>query len=400
MERAITRKNTAQVLQSSGLSVAERLSTFGLPYEIEKLIQLERSIPVSIGLDETARLKITDSCGMACVFCHNEGTPVAAAYHGDISSPNFSYMGGRVSVFEHSNGVNFIPGTMLPDQEFDNALDTLASSLGTRELHLTGGEPTLHQSLPELIRMARSHGFSVKLTSNGENYQIFKECAVAGLEKVNFSIFGATAEELAEVQCARYHNVRFATQKIKALRTSINEALNNGIKVDANIVMPDYSHADRIKRIINEYDQRISIKILNDLDKEDESYISIYRMMAELGAEPIELRVEAGSSNSRTVYRLPNGRMIFFKQIRRTTLPETCKTCSLNNNQDCKEGYYGIRTYIDSSGNYKIGVCIQRMDLTMDINDFANSNVPDEINQLRLDEWQQLNEHYAERIKT
>lgn len=88
-------------------------------------------------------------------------------------------------MFEHSNGVNFIPGTMLPDQEFDNALDTLASSLGTRELHLTGGEPTLHQSLPELIRMARSHGFSVKLTSNGENYQIFKECAVAGLEKVN-----------------------------------------------------------------------------------------------------------------------------------------------------------------------------------------------------------------------
>ncbi len=95
MERAITCKNTAQVLQSSGLSVAERLSTFGLPYEIEKLIQLERSIPVSIGLDETARLKITDSCGMACVFCHNEGTPVAAAYHGDISSPNFSYMGGE-----------------------------------------------------------------------------------------------------------------------------------------------------------------------------------------------------------------------------------------------------------------------------------------------------------------
>ena len=95
MERTITRKNTAQALQSSGLSVAERLSTFGLPYEVEKLIQLERNIPVSIGLDETARLKITDSCGMACVFCHNEGTPVAAAYRSDISSPNFNYMGGE-----------------------------------------------------------------------------------------------------------------------------------------------------------------------------------------------------------------------------------------------------------------------------------------------------------------
>lgn len=94
MERAITHKNAVKALQDSGLSVAERLSTPGLPYEVEKLIRLERSVPVSVGLDETARLKITDSCGMTCVFCHNEGTPVAAAYRGDISSPDFNYMGG------------------------------------------------------------------------------------------------------------------------------------------------------------------------------------------------------------------------------------------------------------------------------------------------------------------
>lgn len=301
-------------------------------------------------------------------------------------------------MFEHRNGVDFIPGTMRPDKEFSRTLDVLASSLGTRELHFTGGEPTLHKSLPDLIRMARSSGFSVKLTSNGENSSVFRECAAAGLEKVNFSIFGTTPEELAAVQHEKYRNVKRAGRKLESLKRSIDEALGNGIKVDANIVMPDYSHTDRVRRIIDEYDPRVSLRVLNDLDRGDESYLSIYQMMADLGAKPEELRVEAGSSNSRVAYRLPGGRVIFFKQIRRTVLPDTCSACSLNNDQDCKEGYYGVRTYIDSSGNYKVGVCIQRMDLTIDIEEFLESNIVDEINGLRIDEWQQLNEYYADRI--
>lgn len=173
-----------------------------------------------------------------------------------------------------------------------------------------------------------------------------------------------------------------------------------GIKVDANIVMADYSHADRVRRIIDEYDDRVSVRILNDLDRGDESYLAIYQLLSDLGAEPQELRVEAGSSNSRVAYQLPNGRTIYFKQIRRTVLPETCGSCSLNNDQDCKEGYYGVRTYIDSNGNYKVGVCIQRMDLTMGLEEFATSPIVDEINGLRVAELQVLNEHYRERRLT
>ncbi len=60
-------------------------------------------------------------------------------------------------------------------------------------------------------------------------------------------------------------------------------------------------------------------------------------------------------------------------------------TCSLNNDQDCKEGYYGVRAYIDANSVYKVGVCIQRMDLTLDIDEFATSPVIDEINNLRTD---------------
>ncbi|PID31503.1 molybdenum cofactor biosynthesis enzyme [Candidatus Saccharibacteria bacterium] len=336
---------------------------------------------------------------MTCSFCHNEGTPVAAAYSsGDIMLPNPKYRGGRVSVFESHNGVDFIPGTMQPNQTFIETLEILTQMLDTKELHLTGGEPTLHRRLPELIDMATSHGLSVKLTSNGENSRVFRECAAAGLKKVNFSIFGTTPEELAEVQHEKYRDTKRAEKKIASLKESIDEALRYGIKVDANIVMPDYSHADRVFRIINDYDERVSVRILNDIDMGDSSYLAIYQLMADLNATPQELRVEAGSSNSRVAYKLPSGRTIFFKQIRRTTLPKTCGTCSMNNDKDCKEGFYGIRVYLDTDDNYRIGVCIQRMDLTTKIGDFIAGDLLNEINELRSNEQMRLHEQYNNRL--
>ncbi len=33
-------------------------------------------LPVEVRPDRTLRVKIIDACGLACSFCHNEGTPV------------------------------------------------------------------------------------------------------------------------------------------------------------------------------------------------------------------------------------------------------------------------------------------------------------------------------------
>lgn len=89
--------------------------------------------------------------------------------------------------------------------------------------------------------------------------------------------------------------------------------------------------------------------------------------------------------------------IIHFKQIRRTTLPETCSSCSLNNDKDCAEGYYGMRMYVDDSGQYKVGVCLQRMDLTANIGDFLSGEVCDEIKWHRDQEYQHLVKRYADR---
>ncbi|MDO4780847.1 MAG: radical SAM protein [Candidatus Saccharibacteria bacterium] len=383
-------------------TAAERLLlNYGgeLPGEIRSLIEAELEVPVFVSVDETARMKILDSCGMTCTFCHNEGTPVTAAYMlGKVALPNPQYTGGRVSVFENRNGVNFLPGTMRPGSDFDEIIETLISSLGIKEIHLTGGEPTLHRSLPEIIKSITSKGLVTKMTSNGENPRIIEDCARAGLSKINFSIFGTTPEELAEVQHEKYRNIERARRKIESLKQSINTAIKCGVSADANIVMSDLSHAARVERIINEYGDQVSVRLLNDLESGDESYFAIYKLLSDMNAEPESLHIEAGSSNARVAYRLPDGRTLFFKQIRRTVLPETCGGCSLNNDADCKEGYYGVRSYIDTLGNYKIGICIQRMDLTLNANDFLASGLVDEISRFREYELEELKGRYIDRI--
>jgi cyclic pyranopterin phosphate synthase len=385
---------------SRAFSVAERLDLNRVSPEIARLIELERQIPVTVGQDNSLRPKILDSCGMTCVFCHNEGTPVASAYSGNAHLPNSAYKGGRVSVFQHRNNVNFLPGVMQPGYAFEQVLGLMTESIGSNELHLTGGEPTLHRGLPELIASGRKAGYSVKLTSNGENgASVMRACAEAGLEKVNFSIFGTTPEELAAVQNTKYGNIRRASTKLESLRRSIDATLECGLRADANIVMTNFSHADRVARIIDQYDDRVSVRILNDLGAGDQSYLDIYAFLAKVDAVPVELSVEAGSSNSRVKYILPEGREIYFKQIRRITLPETCTDCTLNNDEDCMEGYYGVRLYIDQEGTYKVGVCLQRMDLTVDAADFVMGDIAKEVVKLRVAEYELLAEHYKDRIK-
>jgi cyclic pyranopterin phosphate synthase len=81
---------------------------------------------------------------------------------------------------------------------------------------------------------------------------------------------------------------------------------------------------------------------------------------------------------------MPDGRRVYFKQIRRVRLPRTCAGCRFNNDTDCEEGFYGVRLYRDRAGGYQVGVCLQRMDLARPLDDFLTSGLPEEIRRLRM----------------
>ncbi len=354
----------------------------------------ELGTPVYLGIDRTLRVKVIDACGMTCTFCHNEGTPVVAD---NLGLGRFTDAGrsGRVSIYLSSNSARFLPATVMPDEEFAVALTQLRGALGADELHLTGGEPTLHPRLPEIIRAARLLGYGVCATSNGENgARILPACARAGLERVNFSIFGTTADELAQVQHPKFADQRRADRKIRALRESIRVAREYGVRARANIVVPGTSHATRVRRLLAEHTPDLSVRLLNSLDDGQGSIDAIHAILGDLDAVPVSRHITAGASGHRTAYRLPSGRIVYFKQIRPVRLPATCARCRFNNDTDCQEGYYGVRLYRDRAGGYQVGVCIQRMDLCVPVQEFIDSDLCREIITLRDAEYRQLSTMY------
>jgi molybdenum cofactor biosynthesis enzyme MoaA len=349
-------------------------------------------IPVHIEKDTTLRAKIHDPCGLTCTFCHNEGTPVAVDNRrrptGDFITDGAS---GRVSIYAGTNGAGFLPAAIPANEEFGRVLATLRDTLGLTELHLTGGEPTLHPGVARLTKIAVDAGLRVGMTSNGERGEhVLPDCAAAGLDRVNFSIFGTTAAELAEVQHARYRHTTLAERKIAALKHSIAVCEEHGIKASANIVVLDHSHAARVHRLLDEYSSSVSVRLLNSLDHGSASIEAIERILADRSAVAEAHYLTAGVSGTRTAYRLPHGRRVHFKQIRPVRLPETCAGCRFNNDTDCQEGFYGVRLYYDRTGRYQLGVCIQRMDLCLPLDEFLASPLPAEILALRETEYQRL----------
>jgi GTP 3',8-cyclase len=359
--------------------------------ELQDFIQHELALPVKVRRDTSLRPKIIDSCGLTCTFCHNEGTPVAADNRKAVPVNFISRDGrsGRVSVFVEQNGVTFIPGLMRPDNRLESALTSVRDATGIDELHLTGGEPSLHPNLPELISMAVSLGLTVKMTSNGEKGgSIIPAAAAAGLKKINFSIFGTNAHELAQVQHEKYQDIRLAEKRIEALHESIDAAVASGIEVDANIVMSDISHASRLERLLFDYSEKLGIRVMADLGLGSESKFGIYKFLSDIGARAIGTVIDAGSSNLRVDYKLANGRNLGYKQILPTRLPKTCQGCQFDT--DCKEGFYGVRLYVDDAGEYKVGVCLQRMDLTLSLEDFMVSGIAQEIVDYREAEYKRI----------
>ncbi|MFF9779022.1 radical SAM protein [Streptomyces sp. NPDC013978] len=361
-------------------------------FEHRALTGIGDHVPVRVTMDRTLRVKVIDACGMTCTFCHNEGTPVAADNHARVAG-EFGAVGRseRVSIYLATNGARFTAAPVFPDETFRTALRELRDALGFEEVHLTGGEPTLHPKLSAIVALAREEGYSVGVTSNGENgARILPGCAEAGLDRVNFSIFGTSPEELAQVQNERYRSVSLARRKIEALEQSIKVAAEEGIDVRANVVVPDHSHVERVHRLLNRYTPHVSLRVLSSLADGDASLDAIDQLLVELRAVPQEIHLIAGASGFRVSYRLPDGRSIKAKHIRQVRLPETCTSCRFNNPTDCQEGYYGVRLYRDPKGTFHVGVCIQRMDLCLPLDQFLDSAVCGEITKMREQEFHDL----------
>ncbi len=93
---------------------------------------------------KTCAALFTIGCNMRCGYCHNPELVLPERYTDTIPT--------------------------------DDILQFLASRVGKLQgVVISGGEPTLHDDLPELIRHIRSLGFLVKLDTNGTNPEMLEQ---------------------------------------------------------------------------------------------------------------------------------------------------------------------------------------------------------------------------------
>ncbi len=105
------------------------------------------------------RISLTDKCNMRCVYCMSEDM-----------------------VFHPSDELLSTPEILR--------LVNLFARLGVDKIRLTGGEPTVHPDLVEIVRGIRAAGITrISMTTNGLRLVgLAKPLKEAGLERVNVSV--------------------------------------------------------------------------------------------------------------------------------------------------------------------------------------------------------------------
>ena len=107
--------------------------------------------------DKVAAIVFTKGCNFRCRYCYNP-------------------------MLVRPSGAGATDTTGQPAYQLADLWAFLDRRQGRLEaVVVTGGEPTLHQDLPEFLDEIKSRGLSVKLDTNGTDSQMVREMVMAGL---------------------------------------------------------------------------------------------------------------------------------------------------------------------------------------------------------------------------
>lgn len=123
-----------------------------------------------------------DGCNFRCPFCHNRSLVLSPAQEPSISMDEFT------AFLKKRKGI--IQGICV-----------------------TGGEPTIHPELPELLNIIRSFGYAIKLDTNGTHPEMIRSLHQNGLidmvamdvksSKENYSLLsGLSHPDVHAIECS------------------------------------------------------------------------------------------------------------------------------------------------------------------------------------------------------
>ena len=161
-------------------------------------------------------------------------------YPGEIVTVLFSRGCNMRCPFCHNPDLLIRPRIMTKPVEVDDALQHLLERLGFLDgVVITGGEPTLNPDLMEDIRRFKSHGFLVKLDTNGTNPTLLGELLAEGwLDYVAMDI-----KAPLDFKAYRQAAGKLSGEDFFNLRTSIQLLMNSNIEVEFRTTVVPVLHA-------------------------------------------------------------------------------------------------------------------------------------------------------------
>jgi len=134
---------------------------------------------------------------------------------------------------------------------------------GHIEVILTGGEPTLHPKLPEMITYAVKNKIPPRVITNGQkisNINYLKKLQKAGLQNLNLSIYS----NIAKIQ----HKLSKKKDSLKNIKKSLDNISKVGIEANLNILINKYNSnnlSGLVSWIIKKY-PAINHFVFNNID--------------------------------------------------------------------------------------------------------------------------------------
>ena len=183
-------------------------------------------------LDYPGRLSaiiFTQGCNFRCHFCYNPLLVVRPEDREDKFTDTASSSLDEETKKGH-------PAVLLGD-----LFDFLASRKNKLDaVVISGGEPTIHNDLPEFIKKIKELGFKIKLDTNGTNpimlKRLFKEQL---LDYVAMDIKGPAR---------KYDLITGVQANLKSIKESITMIMNSGVAYELRTtVVPDFLDENDIK---------------------------------------------------------------------------------------------------------------------------------------------------------
>lgn len=256
------------------------------------------------------RLKVTDRCPLDCVFCHHEGMRGTA----DMNIDGF----------------------------LKQSLTRFKEDLGFQEAHLTGGEPTAYPYIIELVRTLVALDYTVKMTSNGQcHFRILDDLKNAGLWSINFSVHTRRPEILANLQRTP-KSENWARNALERQLENLIYANKIGLRTKINMVITDETNPTEVLEVIDLCKTTNSeFRLLDDLNPKSSSVQKIIKLLHDLGAMVLDMKLIEGSSSYSYGIALADGYKFRIKSIRKFLLRTMCSHCEVRDS--CKEWFYGVR---------------------------------------------------------